>query len=337
MENSIKNKFPTWFLILTMAVSVAAELFPVFYLVLPAMFASLLIRSGRLALPLFAPSIVFLFVLPELTGSSDSVISLACFAALGILGGIAIWQCQKRKAGGFYSAMFAAGAAIAGIYGALCLPGILSGAGAFTLIQESFRETADFLKQSLEAISTPETQPVIDQYLSVFNAYTDSVPVLLVPIICIFGCIIGLSNSLFFYLFTRKTRESLGLTKLTPFRLWSIPQSCTIGLVILLLGTLVLRLIDSDSYAAVSSTTTTLLGFPLMVQGLSFIDFLIQRSKSNHTVKRVLIYVALGVFLALISSMLIMLGCFEQVFRIRARLLGARKDGGSSSPFGGDS
>ena len=71
------------------------------------------------------------------------------------------------------------------------------------------------------------------------------------------------------------------------------------------------------------------------IQGLCFIDYLIERSKRNHTVKRVLIYTACGVFLPLLMTMLVMAGCFEQIFRMRQKMdLGSGLSG--NNPFRGD-
>lgn len=338
MESSTVIKNPAWFLIVAMLVSVAALFVPFLYFIVPALFAAVLIRSAspRIALPLFAPSIACLFVFTDLTDpTGSSFIPSLSLVLAGIAAGIAIWQLQKRKAGGFNSAFAAAASGILGLYCAICLPGILSGAGAFAASEAAFRETESILKEILAASATKETQPMIDQYLAAFSAYSDSIPTVIVPGICMIGCASGLANTLFFRAFIRKQAPALGIPPLTPFRKWQIPSSFTFGLAILLVGTLIVHLTGSEYYSGISTTVSSLIAFPMGIQGLCFIDYLIARSSRNHTVKRVLIYTACAVFLPLLLTMLVMAGCFEQVFRVRQKL-----DRGSgpllNNPFRGD-
>ena len=338
MENSIRIKNPAWFLVVAMLVSVAALFVPILYFVVPALFAAVLIRSAspRIALPLFAPSLVCAFVFTDLADrTGSSFIPAFSLVAAGILSGIAIWQTHKRKAGGFNSAFASAAIGILGLYCAICLPGILSGAGAFSAVEASFRETGSILKEILSASATPETQPMIDQYLAAFDTYANSIPTLIVPGICMVGCASGLSNTLFFRAFISRDASNLGLPPLTPFRKWQVPSNFTLGLAILLLGSLIVHMTGSEYYSGISSTVSSLIAFPMSVQGLSFVDYLIQRSNRNLTVKRVLIYTACAVFLPLFVTMLVMVGCFEQVFRIRQKM-DLASGSSRNTPFRGD-
>jgi hypothetical protein len=61
---------------------------------------------------------------------------------------------------------------------------------------------------------------------------------------------------------------------------------------------------------------------PLLLQGLCVIDFLIARSKKNAALGRTLTYVGIGVFFGLLQTPLILIGCFEQIFRFRDRMRG---------------
>ena len=338
MENSIEIKNPAWFLIVAMLVSAAALFVPVLYFIVPALFAAVLIRSAspRIALPLFAPGLVCVFVFTDLADrTGSSFIPSFSLVIAGILSGIAIWQMHKRKAGGFNSAFASAAVGILGLYCAICLPGILSGAGAFSAAETAFKETETILKQILSASSTPETQPMIDQYLAAFETYSNSIPALIVPGICMVGCASGLSNTLFFRAFIRRDASKLGLPPLTPFRMWQVPSTFTLGLAILLIGSLIIHLTGSEYYTGISSTVSALIAFPMGIQGLCFIDYLIQRSRRNHTVKRVLIYTACAVFLPLLATMLVMAGCFEQVFRIRQKM-DLASGSSRNTPFRGD-
>ena len=321
MENSIEIKNPAWFLIVAMLVSAAALFVPILYFVVPALYAAVLIRSSssRIALPLFAPSLVCIFLFTDLSDPGSFVPSFSLVIG-GILAGIAVFQTHKHKAGGFNSAFISAAVGAAALYCAVCLPGILSGEGAFSAAGTAFQEAEAVLKEILSAGATPETQPMLDQYFTAFENLGDSLPSIIVPGICVMACICGLSNTLFFRSFIRKQAPSLGLAPLTPFRNWQVPPSFTFGLAVLLIGTLIVHLTGSEYYSGISSTVSSLIAFPMGIQGLCFTDYLIERSKRNHTVKRVLIYTACAVFLPLLITMLVMAGCFEQVFRIRYKM-----------------
>lgn len=337
MENSVQTHNRIFLLVLlTIVVSAASVFVPLFYLVLPALYAVVLIRSNNpvLAVPLFCPALLAGILLTGSMSPASEHIRMFSMIFGGILSGIAIWQVEKRNKGCFFTAMYAAGCFTLSLYCAVCLPGILSGEGAFTEIQNSFAETAEMFKETAQMLPAGVTPEFLGSFSQTVDSVVAAVPVFVVPSIIVISCILGLCNTLFFRLFVKKHREALGISPMLPFRKWSVPKSLTPGIIILLIGSIILNLTGSTVYEGVSASVSALIGFPFLIQAVALVDYLIERSKSAHTVKRVLIYIACGVFINFLLSPLIMLGCFEQLFRLRERMETRRQNNGSAGNGG---
>ena len=71
-----------------------------------------------------------------------------------------------------------------------------------------------------------------------------------------------------------------------------------------------------------ANTVNVLVGMPLLLQGLCVVDFLIARSRKHVNAGRALAYAGIGILFSLAQTPLILIGCFDQVFRIRERMRG---------------
>lgn len=333
MENiEKKEKRPVVPVLIAVVVSIAAFFVPFAYLVLPALYASALIRCKKayVTLILFLPALVFGSLL--CIGTSYSVwIPEVCSVLAGIFPGIAIWQMQKRNKGGFWTSIICAGSILLCLYCSVCLPGILSGEGAFTRVQASIRESAEGFRRLAESMRTPETASLVQNFNESLNTFIYYIPSIVVPSLIIMSSVLGLVNFLFFRLFIKKIRDSLGISPLLPFSRWSVPKSFTPGFFILLLGSLIMSFTRMTNATGLNIAISALLGFPLLIQGLSVIDFLIARSKSGHKWKRTLIYIGAALLSFFTVSPLITIGCFEQLFRFRERISGKNASDASST------
>ena len=337
MENSIQTHNRIFLLVLvTIVLSVASIFVPFLYLIVPALYAVILIRSNNpvLAIPLFCPALLAGLILSDGTVFSSTGIQMYSMILGGILAGITIWQVEKRDKGCFYTAALACACFILGLYCAVCLPGVLSGEGAFSEIQNAFSESMEAFKEAVSTVPAEEYPGFQDTVSSTADTLVASVPLFTVPGIIVTSCVTALSNTLFFRLLIKNHREALGISPMLPFRSWSVPKSLTPGLIILLLGTLILNLTDSSVYEAVSISVSALIGFPFLLQAICLIEYLIYRSKSGHALKRVLIYTACAVFTSFLLSPLIMIGCFEQLFRLRERMDARGQKSGTSGSGG---
>ena len=131
----------------------------------------------------------------------------------------------------------------------------------------------------------------------------------------------GLSNLLFFRAFCRK-QPQVEISPMRAFRDWTLPRSMTLGLFVMLIGSLILEFSGWSFAASFSVTANILLGIPLFLQGISVIDFLIVHAQKNVTLTRTLIYVLLGVLYQFMLYPLVLVGCFDQIFRLRDRMRG---------------
>ncbi len=306
-----------WCLLLWAAPSLALFVSPL----VAAFAAAALARQGRsfsaaallALLPLFAPAAVLLF------GGAAA----AALGALALPAAVcAVWYVQTRRLGGFLTASAAAAAAIAGLYAAVCLPGIVDGTGAFTAAQEGVRLLGEAVAAQLALhAGVPgyaESAAIAEQ---IFSSMYLAVPVLLTGVLCVLGALFGFFTAVLFFAFTRRRRAACGLAAPKPFRLWVIPRRYVPGIVLLYVMALVLRLSGFANADAVYNTVGSLLNLPLMVQGLSLVAFLLSlRSRPGKALSAVT-YVLIGVLFPLTSSMLTTVGLFDLFLRFRDRVI----------------
>ena len=323
-----KQKMPFWLFPVTVAAAAGAQFVPVLYLVLPALVAATLLYTDRPAAMtalLSLPSMGFAVYLCY-GGPRAEFISAMCLAALGYFGGILLLRMQKKKQSGFHTAGVTAAFSIAMLYLASCLEGVISGAGAFTAIRAFANNVAQEVMAMLASALRPENAVPLETYGAFFENFDDTVVLMLVPALCICGCVIGLSNTLFFRLFVKKDREALGLMPMRPLREWSIPKEYSIGITVMLVGAMILMFMGSESSDAVSTTVIALVSFPLTIQAIAFIDWLIVRKGTHIAFKRTLMAILIVGLFNFISNLLVTIGVFEQIFHARAHLAAMGKD-----------
>ena len=292
--------------------AVLTAILPVFWLVLPGLTAYAMLRTKPWSAVL--PAALLMGFSYVLTGSPLTAGLLTGMAALTAL---TIYYFQVNRMGNSYTALTAAGVFLVFLYLLMCLPGLLSGTGAFSQIQVSVDETVALFRQML-AMMPELPKEATDMYAEYLTLVSRSVASIAVPIACAAAGILGLSNFLFFRAFAGKTQEN-GLLPMRPFAMWSIPRSAALGLFLLLVGSLVLTWTEWSYAEAFTATVNVLVSMPLILQGLSTVDYLILKKGKNPTGKRVLVYVLLGLFFWLAQMPLMLVGCFEQLFRIRSR------------------
>lgn len=303
-----------WCLLLWAAPSLALFVSPL----AAAFAAAALARQGRsfsaaallALLPLFAPAAVLLF------GGAAA----AALGALALPAAVcAVWYVQTRRLGGFLTASAAAAAAIAGLYAAVCLPGIVDGTGAFTAAQEGVRLLGEAVAAQLAGVpGYAESAEIAEQ---LFSSMYLAVPVLLTGVLCVLGVLFGFFTAVLFFAFTRRRRAACGLAAPKPFRLWVIPRRYVPGIVLLYVMALVLRLSGFANADAVYNTVGSLLNLPLMVQGLSLVAFLLSLRSRPGKALSVVTYVLIGVLFPLTSSMLTTVGLFDLFLRFRDRVI----------------
>jgi len=195
------------------------------------------------------------------------------------------------------------------------------------LLQTTMAEIVGFMKEQMAAIAvTAETEAAMAQYVQLLDATVLAIPDMAAGIICLFGSVAGILSVVCFFAFTRKHREALGIPAPKPFRLWSIPRAWTKGIMFLYVLAFVLMIADYANAAAVHNTVMQLLSVPLIVQGLAMIAFLLSMRKYPSKSLNAVIFTAIGVLFAIVQSMLTMIGLFEQVMRMRERVIVLRKD-----------
>lgn len=297
---------------------------PIAFLLYPpaaGLMAALLCENGRGRPPV--PALLPLAA-AALAGCLSGTFGVAavCRALLLPLTALCIWQVQARCLGGFLTAAAAGAAAVACLYGMVCLPGVLDGSGAFAGALAWATEGMTALQTALEPLRGLEqyagTVAMCDQLLT---ALPQSVPVLTTGALISFGGAGALLAVVLFFAFTRRRRAALGLHAPQPFRLWNIPRAYTPGLIGLYVLALLLRLFEFANADAVYCAVSALLGVPLVTQGLAMIAFLLARRRYPSRSLNAVVFTVLALLLPVTGSMLSTLGLLEQLVRLRERPL----------------
>ncbi len=301
-------------MLLSLLSAPVAVFLPIASLIVPGLWAYSMRRTKPWYLMLYAT----LYALCASLLYGGDAVTTACLTGLDALVALAIYWGQVKRIGNAYTTLIAGGMALLSLYLCVCLPGILSGEGAFAAVKAAVNESAALLGEMFASVpSAPEGFAAY--YQQQIDLVRNSVEMVVVPMLCIAAGVVGLSNLLFFRLFARKRTQEMGLLPLRPFRLWAIPRSMTKGMFFMLIGALVVLWIDWDYAMALSTTVNVMVGMPLALQGLCMIDFLIVRSGKNIATRRVLIYTLAAVALLIMQTPLVLLGCFDQIFQFRAR------------------
>lgn len=306
-----KQRRPLLILLLGMLAGVVGALLPAALCVVPAVWAYAMCRTKPISL--VACGGVFLALEMSLLGAFNG----ACFAVLAVGCAAALYYMQTKRIGNAYTLAAVSGIASVCLYALVCLPGILSGEGAFTAVQGVLDESVAAFRALTDAMGTLPVENA-DTFYQSLDAYVKMLPTFIVPALCIGGGVLGLSNFLFFRLFCRG--KGYSITPLRPFKYWAIPRDLTTGLIVMLLGSFIMSLTGWDYADALSNTVNVLVGMPLLLQGLCVLDFLLSRkADGKETTRRVLTYLVTGLLFVVLQTPLIMLGCFDQVFRFRTR------------------
>ena len=317
MENS--NQQPSransrgWLvLLLSVVVAAIAAYFPFALLIAPALWAYV----GARTKPAWMLLPIGVFVLCTLQISSNGI--LAGWYGAAALASVLLYVMMTRRMSNSDTALILAGVFLVGLYATFCLPGILAGRGAFadiqTMMHSLMASDAEMIKQ----------MPWVDEnmaksFTDTMNMIYESIPIGFVAVLCVFSSITGLSNLLFFRLFCKKHPE-IAISPIRPFREWTLPNSTTLGLFAILVLSLIAELADWTYADGFAMTANILVAMPLFLKGLCVVDYFIVRSGKNITTIRVLIYIGTAVLFQYTAMALLLIGCFDQIFRIRLRM-----------------
>ncbi len=299
-------------LLLSVVVAAIAAYFPFALLIAPALWA----YAGARTKPAWIALPIAVFALCTLSIGSSEI--LAGWYGAAALSSVLLYVMMTRRMSHSDTALVLAGVFLVGLYATFCLPGILSGRGAFADIQNAM--------SSLMAADTEmlKQMPWVDasmakSFTDTMNLIYESIPIGFVAVLCVFASIMGLGNLLFFRLFCKKHPE-ISISPMRPFREWTLPNSTTLGLFALLVLSLIAELADWTYADGFAMTANILVALPLFLQGLCVVDYFIVRSGKNITMTRVLIYFGTIVLFQYTAMALLLIGCFDQIFHIRLRM-----------------
>ena len=317
-SKSIENG--AWLVLLAAVLAGVAALFlPFGLIVVPALwaYAGARTKPGWIALPAAVYAIGALMLYTPLSSGYTSAVAISLMAAASA---IALYFLMIKRFSNSYTALTLSGIFLIGLYAAVCLPSVMAGKGACAAVQATMDEVIALYRSAFVQAAGADAQYAsqVNEYL---DAFSKAVPTFVVPALCIFAGVMGLSNLLFFRLFCKKHKE-IAIPPIREFRFWSLPRSMMFGLFALLVGALILEWTGWQYAESLVNTVNVLVGMPLLLQGLAVVDFLIVRSTRKTTGQRAVTYVLIGVLFGLAEMPLMLLGVFEQLFHFRARTQG---------------
>lgn len=299
--------------------SILTTMLPLGLIVVPAYLAFAAFSGGIAALATGAG--IFAAASFAFYGPSAAVSLTVLFAGAAVC----IYLMMKARMPHAHVVLAAAGIAMVGFYGLVCMPGILSGDGAFAAVQavvdDSIALMQDMTKtaQAMGAVLDPNALKVLDSYYATLSADT---PKLVVPLLAVFASVTGLANVLFFRLFVRRRAEEFHLLPLHAFRDWRVPSGLTVGLFLMLIGALILNFAGWDYAEGLSNTVEILAVMPFMLQGVCVTDFLIMRRSKNPAAMRTIIYILMVILFGAFRTPLLIVGAMDQLFHLRDRANG---------------
>ena len=301
-------------LLLSVLVGLITVVFPFALVLAPGLWAYAGARTKPhwIALPAAAFGIAA-FQIYTTEAAAGLTLSAAIVAGL-------IYGMLTRRESNTYTALTLSGVFLVGLYAAICLPGILAGRGAFADAQNAINALVAAYRAAMNQMTELDAQTV-SLFSKALDAFTEQVPNLIVSALCIVAGVFGLGNLLFFRLFCRK-RPEIVISPMRPFKDWTLPRSMTFGLFALLIASLAMEWAGWAFAEGFSNVVNVLVGMPLLLQGLCVVDFMIARTGKNVTIKRALTYVVIGILFGVAETPLILVGCFDQIFRFRERLRG---------------
>lgn len=314
-QQSPRASWLNWLvLLLACAVALLAAYIPLLLIVAPALWAYAGVRTKPYLMAL--PAAVFAagsFVL-------SPVVVAAGLSGAAILAAVLVYVLLTHGFSNSDTVLLLCGVFLAGLYVAICLPGVLEGKSAYADIQTSIASLTNFYRAAAAQMTqlNPDGVKLISDMMNELYA---AVPSSFVAVLCVFASVFGLSNLLFFRLLCRKQTQ-ISLSPMRAFRDWTLPRSMTLGLFAMLILSLILELAEVPFAEGFGVTANVLLAIPLFLQGISVIDFFIVRAQKNVTLTRTLTYVGLGVLYQFMLYPLVLVGCFDQIFRLRERMRG---------------
>ncbi|MDO4493088.1 MAG: DUF2232 domain-containing protein [Clostridia bacterium] len=315
MEKNRKNTLTIALALTGAAVLCFACMFmPFLFLVAPAVTAYAML-IGRRPVPAFIAVLFFgLAGSAVFYGASADVLLVSLpFLAAGCGTGLALYLAQTKRLSGFNTVL--AGAAVCGgsIYLAVTLPSLLAGGKAFDFVRESVKVLTDSVSAMPELAALGlKTDALVGLADYVVESFVSC---------CIgIGGIVSLVNTLLFRRLVKKDFASYGLAPVNPLSQWTVPQSFLSGVCALMVASFVLLLSENDNAEAVLLAVGTILYIPVMIQGVSLIDWFILEKGTNVGKKRVIAVLAIVLLFRFVRPVLMFLGLFEQILHIRRRV-----------------
>jgi uncharacterized protein YybS (DUF2232 family) len=288
-----------------------AQFFFPLIIILPGLFSYLGVALG--ALPMLGAMILSSAATLYASGLTDGVQLLAVF----IPAAIALTVLLRKKRSTLTTTAVTCALMILPLWSLVCLNDILASKPIYSSAVASYAG-------AINQLETASAQLGVAGNFDLIRTGIAALPVMLPAMIFIFGML-----GAFFSLLTARAlskRNGAELHPMLPFGLIRLPKGYMLVAVAAVLFAALAR--DSGWYGfdAVFATAIAAFGTPLFVEGIGVIAFLIKtRSLKNTGCSIIFILVLLtvvsGMFITILIPSVLIIGIYEQLFRLRARMI----------------
>lgn len=227
---------------------------------------------------------------------------------------------QIKKLGGVFTSMGAAAVGIGAVYAIVCLPGIISGEGAFTTIQNLYAGYAAELKETVALLAGEALKETVADFAAQIDDLVAMVPDVTTGMIFLIGYCGGLGAVLLFFAFTAKRRETLGLAAPSRVCDWRVPGIIFRPVFIFYLIASVLYMFDVANAVSVYYVVSVSFTFLTAINGFATGEWLLERIRRKQPLFRALAYAVTAIAPMLVLSPLSTLGFVDCIFHMRERL-----------------
>lgn len=310
MEQSVKK--PSYIKTLLIGfVSVLSAPFPFLLAAAPGFFAYLLYTGG-----------VQRFGIAFLASCAGSVLLFGpggLYAQLMILA-VSLLICMRmRKRGAYFDiALFSAAAITLALYLSVSMEDILTAAPAFHTIQTMFRQTWQQTIDMANALPGAFSQAQLRAFESQGSAFAALLPIYMPAALCSMGALFGLCNVLITVKLNRRAHAPM--KPMSKFIFWRLPKSFAMGALVMAAGILVAALAGVSALDAAIPAVVTVVGLPLVVQGISLYAFFMRMRRLKGMFLAALILLCVFVPSSALFALAIA-GLMEQLLHIRRRIL----------------
>ena len=278
---------------------------PIILILFPILFIAYGVKNGLL------PSILIMVIVSTIVGfTTDTISGLLLFLTFAPITIVLIYGIKNRKS----SIEILAASSLVFFLTILLIAGYMSGVSGINIankLENNFKSIltiqVDFFKEM--GLTNFELLKVKDLLEGMYKSMLLTVP----SIVIIASLIISYVNYYVSVIVLRKI--GIGVINIPRFSKFRLPNNIVPGILVMFLGAYLTKNIEGFSYETILANLILLIGFMLYVQGLSVIDFLMNKRRIVFPLR--IVFLLIIVFFTPLVSIILLLGLLDILIDFR--------------------